>query len=50
MPSETRLMTDRIRLRSMEDRDKEHLLRLFTDKEVMKLPGRQKRTGNSGVD
>ncbi len=40
MPSETRLTTDRIRLRSMEDRDKEHLLRLFTDKEVMKYyPG-----------
>ncbi|KAA6453868.1 GNAT family N-acetyltransferase [Bacillus atrophaeus] len=40
MPSEVRLTTDRIRLRSMEDRDKEHLLRLFTDKEVMKYyPG-----------
>lgn len=36
MDAETKLVTERIRLRCMEDRDQESLLELFSDPEVMK--------------
>lgn len=36
MGAETKLVTERIRLRCMEDRDQESLLELFSDPEVMK--------------
>lgn len=36
MRAETKLETERIRLRCMEDRDQEALLELFSDPEVMK--------------